>query len=294
VTAQKNLDNATNSRTAAVQAELNYYQALNAMDNAQSRYDNALENYSENSTARGFLQEKANFALAQARLDDAQREYDRLKDGPNSDDIAAAQARVDAAEAALRVARISAPFTGTVTETYSMPGDQVSPGTRGFRVDDVARLLVDVQVTEVDINTVEIGQPVIITFDAALGEEYHGEVVDVAQAGEISSGSVNFTVTVELSDADTLVKPGMTAAVTITVKQLEDVLLVPNRAVRLVEGQRIVYVLRNGKLEQVSITLGASSDTMSEVVSGDLNVGDEIVLNPPSDFMTDGPGFMNR
>ena len=107
--------------------------------------------------------------------------------------------------------------------------------------------------------------------------------------GTSTQGVVDFTVTVELMDADDAVKPGMTAAVNIVVEQLKNVLLVPNRAVRVQEGKRVVYILRDGALEPVSITLGASSDTDSEVVSGDLKVGDQIVLNPPVVFDQSGP-----
>ncbi len=91
----------------------------------------------------------------------------------------------------------------------------------------------DVQVSEVDINSVKVGQPVTLSFDAIVGKEYSGEVVEVAQAGASSQGVVSFTVTVELTDADESVKPGMTAAVNIVVQEIKDAILVPNRAVRL-------------------------------------------------------------
>jgi HlyD family secretion protein len=76
----------------------------------------------------------------------------------------------------------------------------------------------------------------------------------------------------------------MTAAINIIVERLQDVLLVPNRAVRVKDGQRVVYILKNGIPEPVSITLGASSETDSEVVEGELQAGDRIVLNPPENF----------
>mgnify|MGYP001767417657 CR=1 FL=1 len=82
------------------------------------------------------------------------------------------------------------------------------------------------------------------------------------------------------------------APVNIIVEQLDNVLLVPNRAVRLVDGQRVVYILVDQKLEMVEITLGASSDTESEVLDGDLQVGDLIVLNPPQNYEAGGPPFM--
>jgi HlyD family secretion protein len=237
---------------------------------------------------------RAKLALAQAQLDDAQREWTRLKDGPDPSDVAAAQARVEAAQATINLSRLMAPFAGTVTVTDPMVGDQVSTGTSGFRVDDLSHLLVDVQVSEVDINSVVIGQPVVVTFDAVLGREYHGKVVEVSQVGTSLQSVVNFQVTVELSDPDADVKPGMTASVTITIQSLENVLLVPNRGVHLVNGQRVVYVLRNGQLLEIPVTLGASDDTMSEVTSGDLSAGDVLVLNPPANFTPDQGGGPER
>jgi HlyD family secretion protein len=231
----------------------------------------------------------AEIALAEARLDDAQREWERVKDGPNPEDIAAAQARVAAAEAALNQAHLTAPFEGVITIVNSRPGDQVSPGMEAFRLDDLSRLLVDVQVSEVDINEIQVGQPVSLSFDSILGREYQGKVTEVAAVGEVDEGVVNFNVTVELSDADEQVKPGMTAAVNIVASELKDVLLVPNRAVRTLEGDRVVYVLRNGEPEPVRVTLGKTSDTNSQVLEGDLKEGDPIVLNPPTNFSF-GPG----
>ncbi|MBI4732816.1 MAG: efflux RND transporter periplasmic adaptor subunit [Chloroflexi bacterium] len=271
-------------------------QAYTALYNAQQSADraqNTLNYFLLVPSGRDIDEARANLALAEAQLEDAQREWERLMDGPDPDDILAAQARVDAARASVDMAQISAPFDGTITDAAPIPGDQVAPGTTGFRVDDLSRLLVEVQVSEVDINTIQLGQPVIITFDAVLGQEYHGQVVEVAQAASVVSGVVNFNVTVELTDADEQVKPGMTAAVTITVQQLENVLLVPNRAVRLLEGKRYVFVLRGGLMERVEITLGASSDTVSEVIAGDLAEGAIIILNPPAELVQAGdrPGF---
>lgn len=226
----------------------------------------------------------ADLALKKAKLDDAQRAYDRLKNGPNPDDLAAAQARVDAAQATLNLARILAPFNGTITQAEPRPGDQVTAGKVAFRMDDLSELLVDVQVSEVDINSISLGQPAVLSFDAILGKEYHGEVVEVSLAGDVVSGAVNFTVTVRLTDADARVKPGMTAAVNIIVDKVEDQLLVPNRAVRLVDGKRVVYVLRNGQPQRVAVTLGPSSDTMSVVLEGDVKEGDLVILNPPMEL----------
>ncbi|MCI0520706.1 MAG: efflux RND transporter periplasmic adaptor subunit [Chloroflexi bacterium] len=237
----------------------------------------------------------ADVALLEAQLADAQREWERLKEGADPDDLAAAQARVAAAQATLAQASITAPFAGVVTQAESRPGDQAAPGALAFRLDDLTRLLVDVQVSEVDINRIQTGQAVTLVFDAIPNQEYHGVVSEVAPVGAATQGVVDFTVTVELTDADDAVRPGMTAAVNIVVNELNDVLLAPNRAVRVEEGVRVVYVLRSGVLEPVEITLGASSETHSEVIAGELKEGDAIVLNPPAAFEQDGPPpFMRR
>jgi HlyD family secretion protein len=225
--------------------------------------------------------------LKKGLLDDAQRELDRLTDG-SSEDIVAAQARIDAAQATINLARVISPFGGIVTESYPLPGDQVSAGATAFRLDDLSKLLVDVEVSEVDINNVSVGQPVELTFDAILGTNYRGEVVEVAQTGTSVQGVVSFKVTVELLDADASVKPGMTAAVNITVEELNDVVLIPNRSVRLSDGNRVVYLLVNGEAVKTNIRLGSSSESMSVVVGGDVNEDDVVILNPPAEF--GGPG----
>jgi HlyD family secretion protein len=238
---------------------------------------------------------EADLALAQAQLEDAQENYAELLAGASADDIAAAEARVAAAQATVDQQRIAAPFAGTITEIASKPGDQVSPGTPAFRLDDLSHLLVDVQVSEIDINNVQEGQEVVVTFDAIPGKDYKGVVSEVALVGTPLQDVVDFIVTVELTDPDEAVKPGMTAAVNIAVSQLENVLLIPNRAVRVLEGNRVVYILKDGLPTPVEVSLGASSETNSQVVEGDLQEGELVVLNPPVVFEQNGPpAFMQR
>ncbi len=248
---------------------------------AQKEYDSAVRIYNAftgTANATDIAVAQGQLSLAQGQLEIAQRDYDDAVAGlPNSSD-----ARVAAAESALNLSHVEAPFDGIITDAFPMPGDQVTAGIVAFQLDDLSKLLVDVQVSEVDINRVQVGQDAVITFDAAPDKEYHGKVTGVALAGTIDSGVVNFRVTVELTDPDEAVHPSMTAAVNIVVTQLEDVLLIPNRAVRVLDGKRVVYVLRDGTLVPVEVQIGASSDIVSELIGGDLLESDTIVLNPPS------------
>ena len=288
-----------------------FHQAQDALDFAAERLDKSSNqyrrvyqayasalahyNYVSGNTVDELKEERyaASLEVAIQKLADAEAEYDRILAGPDDDEIAAAEARVAATEATLAQAWLEAPFTGVVTLSEQMPGDQVNVGSVGFRIDDLSRLLVDVEISEVDINRISVGQPAVMSFDAILAMEYNGKVVEVSPVGTIQQGLVNFLVTVEITDIDDLIKPGMTAAVNIRVEQLEDVLLVANRAVRVVDGQRVVYILTDdSSIQMVNIELGANSDLYSEVTGGDLSAGDEIILNPPSSFfdmMEGGP-----
>ncbi len=236
----------------------------------------------------------AQVKLAEAQVADAQRAYDRYKDGVDPDEIRAAEARVAALQATIDLVHLKAPFAGTITDLNSMVGDEISLGTLAVRIDDLSHLLVDVQIPEIDINSIQVGQEARLTFDGIPDQEYSGKVTQVGRVGASVAGAVNFDVTIELTDADAAVRPGMTAAVNVVIKQLENVLTVPNRAVRLLNGERVVYKLVNGAPQAISITLGATADTNSEIASGDIKEGDAVILNPPSTFLNSmsGGGFM--
>jgi len=263
----------------------NKAQALLNLTNARQRLTdltNKYNWYTGKATDLDAEKYKADLAVALAQQSDALREVDRLKNGPSADDITSAKARVAAAQSTLNQSKIVAPFNGVITQAEPVPGDMVSAGTLAFRLDDLSLLLVDLKISEVDINNISVGQVVTVTFDAVQGTTYNGKVAQISQVGDATGSGVNFTVTVELTEIDQMVKPGMTAAVNITVRELSDALLVQNRAVRQLDGERVVYVLRDNQPVAVKIRLGATSDTNSEVVGGDLKEGDLIILNPPS------------
>lgn len=270
-----------------------YAAALSQLANARQERDRAQYNlnYVEGlPDPNDIATANAKLEQAKAQLQTAKSDWEKVKDGPNPDDITAAQVKIEAIQATLNLVRIAAPFDGTITQVNIMHGDQVNAGSKAFQVDDLSRLLVDVQVSEVDINRVQTGQPVTLTFDAIASKEYNGTVTDIASVGSTTSGAVNFTISVEINDFDQDVKPGMTAAVNVAVTQLDNVLTIPNQAVRVVNGKRVVYLLQNNLPSMVEITLGASSNTASEVLAGDVKAGDLIILNPPSNLFQPGGG----
>lgn len=266
-----------------------YLDALRELETAKKYFELGIGTTGGNKDTEMALEiAKGKLDLAQAQYDDALAAYNRLKGGVPAQDLQAAQARVDAAQATLNQVRITAPFAGTVLEIGLGPGDVVNPGTVALVVSDLSELHVDVPVAEVDYNRLALGQSAQLALDAIPDTTYHGKVDQIGLNASTSGGSVSYPIRVVISDADGKVLPGMTVAVDIEVSHLENVLLVPNRAVRTLDGSLVVYILQNGSLKPVTITLGASNDTMSQVLSGNLNEGDVIVLNPPTSSLLNG------
>lgn len=235
---------------------------------------------------------EATVEVALANLRQAELEVERITSGPDTEDVTVAQARIAAAQANINLSSVRAPFAGTITLVEVKPGDSASPGQSAVQLFDLSRLFVEAQFSEVDINKIHPGQIVALSFDAELDREYEGIVTQVGITGNVFQGIVNFRILIEIIHPDEAIRPGLTAVVNIITSEIDDVLLVPNRAVRLVDGQRVVYILQNGEPQIVPVELGGSADTQSEVVGGGLQEGDQIILNPPTEFERGG-GFFN-
>jgi len=315
-----NLKSSRYNQTYVDAAQADFYIAKANLEKAQERYDNmegdpatstakaqmlatlsaAKQAYKEAETTLNWYlgsasqeeidQAKADWDVAKAAYEDAQREYDRLKNGPNDVDIAAAQAQVDSIKATLDQQFIISPIDGTVTVVDTAVGDLVKNGTSAFRVDDLSSMYIDLTVSEIDINSIQVGQSVIVSFDAISEKTYSGKVVSVGQVGTLSGGSVNFAVTVSVDDVDQAVKTGMTATANIIVDSSEEVLLVPSKTIKTVNNQKVVYTLNNGILLPVPVQVGETSDSMTEILGGNLKEGDLVVTNMPTTTTTTEQG----
>lgn len=251
---------------------------------ARQRRDQTLYNlnYLTNKPAQTDIDKaQAELEMAQAKLTAAERAYAKIKDGTSAGEIAAAQARVDATQATLNQTMLKAPFSGIITYMNVQAGDQVQAGSLAMQMEDRSRLYVDVNLSEIDVNDLKTGQKVALTFDAIPGKEYEGQVLQIGITGSRDQGSVTYPVVVEILKADDAIKTGMTATVRIQTREVKDVLLVPNKAVRVLNSQRVVFVKTAGMPlpQPVAVNLGVSSGSMSQVLSG-LNEGDEVVTNP--------------
>ena len=219
---------------------------------------------------------RAALAVAQAQQADAQREVDRLKDGPTADDVAAAQARMDAAQATVNLLYIIAPSDGEVLAIEQNPGDVVSAGTLAISIADRSKLHVEAQVDETDMAGVAVGNPVDISMDAMPDVTLHGTVTLVNPVGQTIAGLIKYIVRVELEPVDTTMLLGATADVVIQVGDSQNALAVPFSAVQSDKnGEYVTVINADGSTRQVEVQSGAAVDNLV-IVKGDLKAGERV------------------
>jgi macrolide-specific efflux system membrane fusion protein len=156
-------------------------------------------------------------------------------------------------------------------------------------IGDLNTLKAVVTVNEVDVPNVSIGQKATLTFDAIPGFTTTGKVEKMDSIGTVAQGVVTYNVTIGFGSIDSRIKPQMsvTAAIITDVKQ--NVLIVPNSAIKSQGGNSYVQVLNSGNTpKQVNVEVGAANNTESEIVSG-VGAGDKVVtqtINPSATSTT--------
>jgi HlyD family secretion protein len=272
-------------------SDLRKANAYQILYNAQLKYNSAVNTYNNltgHASQASVDAANANLAMATANLAQDKAYLAAVTGGTvpvnatgtNLLKLEQAQLAVQTAQQNLNTAGITAPFAGTITQSSAVPGQIVSPGTAGFRIDDLSDLVVTIQVVEIDVNNIKAGQTATITFNAIPNKTYDGKVVKADLAATSTSTTVNFNVSVQLTNANAQVKPGMTANVIITTNQVANALLIPSTSIFTdTNGQNYVYLIQNGTPTAVPVTVGAVSDTSSQITGNTLKEGDTIVLS---------------
>jgi HlyD family secretion protein len=178
----------------------------------------------------------------------------------------------------LEGSELAAPHDGTITLIGVREGE-MSGGQPAFILTDLSAYHVDVMVDEIDIGRVRVGQPVTLTLDALPGETLSGEVTQIADTAQVETGVVSYKITVDLDPSDAPLRAGMTANVEIVTERRENVLLAPNRFIRIdrTTGQTFVDKLVGGEIQTFEVQTGLRDETYSEVPAG-LAEGDVVVL----------------
>ncbi len=197
-------------------------QAQLALTNAQLRLDslNAKMNYLTGKPSELDVAEaNAAFALAQANLADAEREYERLKNGPDPDAVAAAEARIKSIEVIINQKYLLVPFGGTIVDKFVRSGESISPGAPVVLLADLSTLVVETtDLSEVDVARIKEGNSVKVTFDALPDTVVNGKVSKIALKNAAGSG-VYYTVTIVLDETPPALRWGMSAFVEIKLSE---------------------------------------------------------------------------
>jgi HlyD family secretion protein len=228
----------------------------------------------------------AGIASAQAGVVQAQALLSRLQEGARASDVRSAQLQLVLAENRLARTKslvenavLTTPRPGVIAAVNVKVGDSV-PGSMPaiVLVDDDAFHL-DISVDEVDVARLSVNLPVSITLDALQGVELSGKIAEISPLATNTGGVISYAVRVDLQNNDPRVRAGMTASATVVTEEHEDVLVVPNWAVRIDRetGQAYVPVRRGGQVSEVPVTLGLRNENVSEVLSG-VGEGEELVL----------------
>lgn len=160
------------------------------------------------------IEAQNDLALKKAELEDAQRAYDRLKDGADAEQLAVLEARLGAAEAGVAAFSVIAPFDGVVAELNAQQGSSINAGEVAVTVADFSSWLIETtDLTEIDVVRLSDGQPVAVSLDAIPEATLNGVIESISQTYEEKQGDVVYTATVALEDGHPSLRWGMTAVV---------------------------------------------------------------------------------
>lgn len=233
---------------------------------------------------RSFQDNRAAVLDAEFSIKEKELLLKELIEGPDDLDIRTKKNIIQQKEDALAAARenlagcyIYAPFNGIVTEVYIKKGDSVSSGAKLLTLSSKQKLA-EITLNEIDVAKVKIGQKATITLDAISDLTISGEVVEVDVIGTVSQGVVTYGIKVAFDTQDDRIKPGMSLSASIIIDVKQDVLLVPNSAVKWQGDATYVEIMANNAkvpLRQM-IEVGLSNDVATEVISG-LKEGEQVV-----------------
>jgi len=206
-----------------------------------------------------------------------------------------ARASLDAAKLNLEKAQIVAPFDAVVADITVSEGKELSSMTYGnpaISLVDTSKIEMKGYIDEIDIAMVDLGHEAGVVVDALPDKDVRGRVTFISQIGTVQSGVVFYDTTISLVSPDTELRDGMSATAEIILQSRENVLLIPNRAIRGSLDHPVVAVAMTETIrskddvEARPVTLGLSDGIYTEVLSG-LQEGDRVVL--PAEKNSSGP-----
>jgi multidrug efflux pump subunit AcrA (membrane-fusion protein) len=232
------------------------------------------------------------YEMDKAQLDSARKTYELAKTQYVEDrkqtaaDLARAESALQYAKAMLSYATLTAPISGVIGSVSTQEGETVAAGLNSptfVTIIDLKRLQVDAMVDEVDIGKIHPGQKAVFTVDAFPAREFPGKVVAIYPKAILLENVVYYDVVVDIQgNEDEVLRPDMTASVTIFLDAKTGVLAVPVKAVKRERGRNVVYVVTGGQPQPREVKVGWKDGTWIEIIAG-LQEGATILAEAPAD-----------
>ncbi|MFB0565617.1 MAG: efflux RND transporter periplasmic adaptor subunit [Candidatus Aminicenantaceae bacterium] len=273
------------------EAECGRLKAIHDLEAAE--YERQATLFEENLTSKQILdQAKEEFLVTGKELETSLKTLELTKNKFN-EDLKLLKAEVESARAALKIARVElsyatlrAPISGIIASVSTQEGETVAVGLSAptfVTIIDLDRLQVETYVDEVDIGKIKIGQKAAFTVEAFTSIDIESEVVGIYPKAILKENVVFYSVLVKnLKPPSVVLRPEMTANVSIFLESPKDVLVVPVRSVKKSGGTNFVYVIKDGKPMRREVRIGWKQGRFLEITEG-LEEGDE-VLEDHSDW----------
>ncbi|MBI5575836.1 MAG: efflux RND transporter periplasmic adaptor subunit [Deltaproteobacteria bacterium] len=239
--------------------------------------------------------------VAQADVDAAQTAYDSAESTQKGAEAQLEQARgaLSVAETNLRYTTIKSPVDGIVISRNVDVGQTVAASfqtpTLFTIAQDLTKMQIDTNVDESDIGRTGPGQEAAFTVDAWPGKTFSGKVIQVRNSPIVTQNVVTYDVVIQVDNKDLGLKPGMTANVSIRIRDFKDVVKIPNAALRYrpaaaekkkpesgkdkdTHGSHVFTIGKDGKPAAVPVKTGVSDGTFTVLLEGGLKPGDELIV----------------
>ncbi|MBA3532911.1 MAG: efflux RND transporter periplasmic adaptor subunit [Ardenticatenales bacterium] len=257
------------------------------LSKAQSAYEEAVADLGEALVESNsytltleLAQSQAQMAIAEATLFNALTELDHRLNGPAATDLAAAEARLQAAQTTVDSLTLTAPFAGEIVALYNQVGDMVTQNP-ALIVADLTRLHITTLVDETEVAQIALGAPASITFSARPELLLEGSVLEVSRIGQLAQGLVKHEVKILLDNTSEVIPLGTTADVSIKVSVQEGVLAVPLDALQSdAQGEFVNRLGSDDTLERVAVESGELQGDLV-VVRGNLQARDRVQIVAP-------------
>ncbi len=314
--------------TSQLEARLRQSQAALDLARASVREAEATVMETRNKLSRALELQKKGMCTAD-ECDTAQSAFDRAQatQARAQAQVTQAEAQLDVDRTALGKARIVSPINGIVLKRQIEPGQTVAASFQTpvlfTLAETLTQMLLRVAVDEADVGQIRNGQAATFTVDAYPDRVYPATISQIRYAAETINNVVTYGTVLTVANDDLSLRPGMTATAIITVRQINDALLVPNTALRFTPPtpqqerapsrgllgalfprrprpekkkessdktrQKQVWVLRDGQPAAINLSIGASNGMVSEVTEGDLQPGMELLVDTLSTPPGAGP-----